>query len=107
MKKDLELDKLEAELKRAWRQSSETQIPDGWMNRVMASVHKAASRRNPSPEADQAYHRIVFRCATLAACVALVFVVLIPKNALNPSNELVRLVMQDPAGFLRQLPFDF
>ncbi|MFH2002061.1 MAG: hypothetical protein ABIK28_20475 [Planctomycetota bacterium] len=106
MKKDPEIERLESEVREAWRNRPAPQIPESWMGKVMDSVHNAA-RSDPVPAAINALQRIAWKCAALSACAALAFLAFVPDKMLHPSDALVRLIMQDPAGFLRNLPFDF
>ena len=100
MEQNPDTNKLESEMKEAWRNRPSPRIPEDWMDKVMDSVHQAADQKSP-------LQSIVLRCALLAAGAAIMSLILIPKDALNTDKSLVQLIMQDPAGFLTNLPMGF
>ena len=100
MEQDPEINKLESRMKKAWRDRPSSKIPEKWQEGVMDAVHGLADKPSPLPN-------IVLKRALLAASAAVLFLILIPKEMLSSDNSLVQLIMQDPAGFLSNLPLDF
>jgi len=100
MEKEPDIEKIESEMKKAWRDRPTAPVPDEWMDRVMDSVHNAADHQSPLLS-------IVKKCALLAASAVILFLILIPKDMLSTDKSLVQLIMQDPAGFLNNLPLAF
>lgn len=102
MDKERKIDKLEQRLRDAWRRSEAPSPPEGWKAGVMDAVRAA-----DPPRANHFVERTLWRTALTAACVAIVALVVIPAGTLEITQEVVRLVLLDPAGFLNDLPIEF
>ena len=89
------LERLEAEMREAWRNTPESGIPEGWRESVMREI--SATRHN----------NVLWKCAVIAACAACACALIVPARALSIDDELIRLIMQDPTGILRNLPIGF
>lgn len=110
MKPNPDINKLETEMGKTWRDRPSPEIPYGWREKVMDSVRQVSGSQASGSQTNNhqnPIHKIVFKCAVLAASAALLFLILIPKDVLSTDQSLFQLIMQDPAGFLSNLPIGF